>query len=82
MKRLLRNPVVYFFVLGFVVFGLHSFLNVDSNEPAEDPFLVEITSADIEWIRSSWEARMRRKPTPQELKGLVDNYVREEILSR
>ncbi len=82
MKKFLTNPLVYFFVLGLVVFGLHSFLNKENTEREDDPFMVEITSADIEWLRSSWESRMRRKPTPPELKGLVDNYIREEILAR
>jgi hypothetical protein len=82
VKRLLSNPIVYFFVLGFVVFGLHSFLNREKTAPEEDPFTVEVTSADIEWLRSSWESRMQRKPTPIELKGLVDSHIREEILAR
>jgi hypothetical protein len=82
MKKILTNPIVYFFVLGFVVFGLHSFLNMEKRAQEDDPFMVEITSADIEWLRSSWESRMQRKPTPFELKGLVDSYIREEILAR
>lgn len=82
MKKILTSPIVYFFVLGFVVFGLHSFLNMEKRAQEDDPFMVEITSADIGWLRSSWESRMQRKPTPLELKGLVDSYIREEILAR
>ena len=82
MKKILTSPIVYFFVLGFVVFGLHSFLNMEKRAQEDDPFMVEITSADIGWLRSSWESRMQRKPTPLELKGLVDGYIREEILAR
>jgi len=82
VRRFCSNPIVYFFVLGFVVFGLHSFLNREKTAPEEDPFTVEVTSADIEWLRSSWEGRMQRKPTPIELRGLVDSYIREEILAR
>jgi hypothetical protein len=81
MRKILKEPLVYFFVLGFVVFGLHSFLN-STNQEEEDPLTIEITSADIEWIRSSWEARMKRPPTQSELQNLIDNYIREEILSR
>lgn len=82
MKTILKNPVVYFFVLGFVVFGLHSFLNMEKGDQDKNPLTIEVTSADIEWLRSSWESRMQRKPTPDEFKGLIDNYIREEILSR
>lgn len=81
MKGILKEPLVYFFVLGFIVFGLHSFLN-RADQDDRDPFTVEVTSGDIEWIRSSWEARMKRQPTQQELRGLIDHYIRDEILYR
>ena len=82
MKKILKEPLIYFFVLGFVVFGLHSSLNNEKQIRDEDPFTVEVTSADIEWIRSSWEARMKRQPTQQELQGLIERYIRDEILFR
>ena len=82
MKKILKDPVAYFFVLGLIVFGLHSFLNTEKGGQTDDPLTVEVTSADIEWLRSSWESRMQRKPTADELKNLIDSYIREEILSR
>ena len=80
-SKLFKSPLIYFFVLGFVVFGLHSFLN-RAKQDDKDPFTVEVTSADIEWIRSSWEARMKRQPTQQELQGLISRFIRDEILHR
>jgi peptidyl-prolyl cis-trans isomerase C len=82
MKRILKEPLVYFFVLGFVVFGLHSFLNNENQLRDEDPFTVAVTSSDIEWIRSSFEVRMKRQPTQQELQGRINRYIRDEILFR
>jgi hypothetical protein len=67
--------------LAFVVFGLHSFLNREKKD-SSDPFAVEVTSSDIEWIRSSWEASMKRQPTQQELQGLINRFIRDEILHR
>jgi peptidyl-prolyl cis-trans isomerase C len=81
MKKILKDPLVYFFILGLVVFSLHSFLD-RTDKVEEDPHTVDVTSADIEWLRSSYEARMNRKPTQQELEVLIDNYIREEILYR
>jgi len=81
MKKILKSPLIYFFVLGFVVFGLHSFLN-RANQEDTDPFAVDVTSADIEWIRSSWEARMKRQPMQHELQRLINRYIRDEILFR
>jgi hypothetical protein len=81
IKKILKSPLVYFFVIGFVIFGLHSFLNREKQDDT-DPFTVDVTSADIEWIRSSWEARMKRQPMQHELQGLIDRFIRDEILFR
>ncbi len=81
--RLLREPLLHFFLLGLAVFGLHAFLNSDEgNGAVADPRLVEITSADIEWLRSTWNKKMGREPTAAELGGMTDAFIREEILYR
>jgi hypothetical protein len=77
----LRDPLIHFFILGLVVFGLHGVLE-DEPEVADDPFLVEVTSADIEWFRTMWSKRMGREPTVEELRGQVNQLIREQILSR
>jgi hypothetical protein len=81
--RFLKEPLLHFFLLGLVVFGLHAVLNsgVDTGSRG-DPLLVEITSADIEWLRSTWNKKMGREPTPRELDGLVASFIREEVLYR
>ena len=79
--NLSKEPLVYFFVLGFVVFALHSFLN-RAEQDDSDPFTVNVASTDIEWIKASFEARMKRGPTQKELQILIDQYIRDEILHR
>jgi hypothetical protein len=81
LRKWLREPLIHFFVLGLVVFGLHTVLE-KKPEAAEDPFLVEVTSADIEWFRTMWRKRMGREPTVEELRGTVNQLIREQILSR
>ncbi len=76
-----REPLVHFFVLGLVVFGLYAVLE-KKPEAAEDPFLVEVTSADIEWMRTMWSKRMGREPTVEEMRGAVNQMIREQVLSR
>jgi hypothetical protein len=81
--RLLKEPLFHFFLLGLVIFGLHATLNSDADTGSRgDPLLVEISSADIEWLRSAWNKKMGREPTPREATGLVDSFIREEILYR
>lgn len=79
--RAWKEPLIHFFVLGLVVFGLHAVFE-PKPEAADDPFLVEVTSADIEWFRTMWSKRMGREPTVEELRGTVNQLIREQILSR
>ena len=81
LKKWIRDPVIHFFVLGLVVFGLHAMLE-KKPVAAEDPSLIEVTSADIEWFRTMWTKRMGREPTVQELRGQVNQLIREQVLSR
>lgn len=69
------------FVLGLVVFGLHAVFE-PKPEAADDPFLVEVSSADIEWFRTMWTKRIGREPTVEELRGQVNQLIREQVLSR
>jgi hypothetical protein len=79
---LLRNPLLHFFVLGAAIFGLHTLLNMGAKEKEKNPWLVEVTSADIKWLRTTWSKRMQREPTAQELQNMIDSFIREEILYR
>jgi len=80
--RWLRNPLLHFFILGAAIFGLHVALTTGAKPKENDPWLVEVTSADIKWLRSAWSRRMQREPNPQELQNMIDAFIREEILSR
>ena len=79
--RIWKEPLIHFFVLGLVVFGLHAVFE-KKPETAADPFLVEVTSADIEWFRTMWSKRMGREPMVEELRGQVNQLIREQVLSR
>lgn len=76
-----REPLVHFFLLGFVVLGLYGVLK-ETPEVPEDRFMVEITSQDIEWFRTMWRKRMGREPTVEELRGQVNRMIRDQVLSR
>ena len=81
-KRFLREPLIHFFVLGLVVFGLHAVLDRKPEATVNDPYLVEISSADIEWMWTLFNKKMGREPTGKDLRGQVNQLIREQILSR
>jgi hypothetical protein len=79
--RILKEPVVHFFVLGLAVFGLHLVFEERPESPP-DPYLVEVTSADIEWFRTMWRKRTGRDPQVEEIRGRVNQLIRERVLGR
>jgi len=80
--KCLREPLIHFFVLGLAVFGLHAVLERKPEAIDDDPYLVEVSSADIEWMRTIFNKQMGREPTVQDLRGGVNQLIREQILSR
>lgn len=79
MKNLLREPLLHFVIVGAALFALHSALNRDI-EPARDRIVV--TPGQLEHFSATFAQTWQRPPSAEELKGLVDQYVQEEILSR
>jgi len=80
--RVWREPLIHFFVLGLAVFGLHAALDRNSEAIGDDPFLVEISSAHVEWMHTLFNKQMGRAPTARDLRGQVNQLIREQILSR
>ena len=79
MKKLLREPLVHFLLLGGALFGLYAGLNKVQAGPRED---IVVTTGQIENLSAIFAKVWHRPPTAEELKGQIDQYVKEEILSR
>jgi len=79
MKRLLREPLVHFLLLGAGLFGAYAVLN--RNQPAA-PNEILVSAGQIETLAATFSKVWQRPPTAQELKGQIDQYVKEEMLSR
>ncbi len=75
--RALRDPLVTFLVLGALMFALALYMGED-----DASYRVEIGAADIQRLTDQWSMQMRRPPSPQELRGLVDQLIKEEVYYR
>jgi hypothetical protein len=76
--RWLREPLVHFLILGallFLVFNWRGGGGPGSNR-------IVITPGQIDSMAAGFARTWQRPPTDQELKGLVDDYVREEMATR
>jgi hypothetical protein len=76
-----REPLVQFMALGVALFALYGVLGGGSSDPRAEK-RIEVTQAQIDWLRERWARQWQRPPTEAELRGLVDDYVREEVLYR
>ena len=80
MKRaLLKEPLVHFLALGLIVFAVYHVLN-RSNQAEPDKIVV--TQARIEQLAGLFAKTWQRPPTAAELKGLIDDHVKEEVFYR
>ena len=79
--RWLREPLVHFLLAGLLLFAAYSALRRDAApEPSSDQ--IELTLDDLRQLEIGFAARWQRAPTPEEMVGLVESRVREEILYR
>jgi parvulin-like peptidyl-prolyl isomerase len=79
VKRFLREPLLHFALLGALLFAAYAFLN---REPAPGPQRIVVSLGRIEHLFTTFARTWQRPPSGAEMKALVDQYVREEVLSR
>ena len=80
LARLLREPLFHFLILGLLIYGGYAWLH--SGAAPDDQESITVGAGELAWLRTSFEKRWKRTPTPAELNGLIDEYVRETVLYR
>ena len=71
----LKDPLWVFLGLGLLLFFF------DSNSTS-DQSTIEITADDKARLAAQWQAQTRREPTDDELAGLVEQFIDEEVYYR
>jgi len=80
LGRLVREPLVHFIVLGAGLFVLQAVVNPGAM--GRRTTRIDAGPDELAWIATTWLQQYRRPPTDSELRSLVDDYVREEVLYR
>jgi len=81
MKRLLREPLVHFLVIGAVLFGIYTFTQAGRATAASSK-QIQLTVEELAQLVLQFQSQWRRPPTPQELDRMVENKIQQEILYR
>jgi PPIC-type PPIASE domain len=79
MKQLFREPLLHFLLLGaglFVAFGLVG------KRTGGEPGRIVVTQGQIEHLAAGFNRVHGRPISPEELEGLIGDYVREEVYYR
>ena len=79
MRRLLQEPLLHFLILGALLFGLYSLLQGRALKPATE---IVISRGQVQSLQAQFQRTRQRAPTSEELQGLVESWVREEIFYR
>ncbi len=79
MKRLLKEPLLHFLLLGAAIFIIY---NLVSKSGSAEPGKIVVTVGQIEHLADGFAKTWQRPPTDAEMKGLIDDWVHEEIATR
>jgi hypothetical protein len=79
MRSFFREPLLHFLLLGFLLFVAYDFMH--GNRAASGNRIV-VDDSVVADIVQRHTAIWQREPSPQELQGLIDTYIRDEALYR
>src|SRR5687767_12866405 len=83
MKPLLKDPLLHFLLLGAALFAVAAWRTDRRAAPdALEPHRIEVSAATIDGLRATWQRQYHRAPGVDELRGLVNDHVREQVLYR
>jgi parvulin-like peptidyl-prolyl isomerase len=78
--QLLKEPLLHFLVIGALLFGAYAWLNRDRNDAAVPE--LRVAAGDVQWLTDTFALERQRAPTQEELRALVRDFVKEELLAR
>jgi PPIC-type PPIASE domain len=80
LSKIVREPLVHFVIIGAAVFGLYALMAGGGREEAKGKIVV--TEGRVQQLAQVFAKTWQRPPTQEELRGLVDSYVKEEVYYR
>ncbi|HEY5894895.1 MAG TPA: peptidylprolyl isomerase [Chthoniobacterales bacterium] len=79
--RWMREPLLHFLLLGALIFVVNGWR--ERRRPAESGIArIEVTAETLAWLSEGFSRQWHRAPDVEELRGLVNDHVREEVLYR
>src|SRR5262245_44575034 len=80
LSKVLREPLVHFVLIGAGVFALYALTVGGGQEGARDKIVV--SEGRVQQLAQVFSKTWQRPPTREELRGLIDSYIKEEVYYR
>ena len=80
LTRLFKEPLIQFLIIGAAIYGAYALFGTPEEDYRDNIILVD--SNRINAMISEWESRWQRPPTRQEIDGLIQQYIKEDVLYR
>lgn len=81
MKRVMREPLIHFMLIGALLFGLSGMKQLKSATPTS-PRQIVLSMEELTQLALLFQTQWRREPTAEELHRLVENKIQGEVLYR
>lgn len=78
LRAVLREPLLHFLLIGLGLFLLYGQVSPSVSGSRR----ITVSQAQVDELVRQYRTAWNRSPSPAELKGLIDTYVRDEILYR
>lgn len=79
MRRLFREPLLHFVLIGAALFAAFSSLSARDEAPAD---AIVVSAGKIEHLAALFARTWQRPPTRAELEGLINDFIHEEAAYR
>lgn len=77
LGRILREPLTHFVAIGIAIFAVSHVI-----EERQSRYTIAVSDADLTRIANTYTQQYGASPSPQQMRTMVDNQVREEICLR
>lgn len=79
LKRIYREPLLHFLLIGATLFIAYSLSN---EEGSVAPNRIVVSSGQVEQLSANFERTRMRAPTEAEMAALIESHIREEVFYR
>jgi hypothetical protein len=81
--KFLKEPLVHFLFVGAALFAAYAVIDrAPTQETGSQQRELHIGEGDVRWVAETWTRQWQRSPSQEELRGLVRDLLKEELLAR